>query len=69
MKKGLRHEEPLDRGALGEVRTDDLMKKGLRHVVQRVSGSLEVRTDDLMKKGLRRVSPEALNAALFEPMT
>ena len=36
------------------VRTDDLMKKGLRRQFCSVYGQPSVRTDDLMKKGLRR---------------
>ena len=54
MKKGLRPRARREKDP-EIVRTDDLMKKGLRH--QRRISLLQgdrVRTDDLMKKGLRQ---------------
>ena len=49
----------------GFVRTDDLMKKGLRPEVQLDFVPAQVRTDDLMKKGLRHREPVDQFGLLF----
>ena len=70
MKKGLRplvKEIRVDR----LVRTDDLMKKGLRRGTIGSCSMRRVRTDDLMKKGLRPSQSVVRyhSVVVFEPMT